>query len=119
MLQFHLMSSSNKQIILKQGETAKNLYFIIQGECRLLSYDPQDIKFTRHKEHYTIGQGCSFGEQSILYGQPEPFTVKVSGETFEAVYIKNKDVPRLPNTVIKGLKRIVELRNQNRNHIEQ
>lgn len=70
------------EIILRKGETGRNLYIIASGRVEVLGDNDVSIAF--------LGTGEVFGEMSLLSGEPVAATIRVM-EPSRILYISGRD----------------------------
>ena len=58
------------QIIIQEGNLEQNLFFIIQGECKIYKNVGNNLAINIG----FIGEGSFFGEQSVIYRETEEAT---------------------------------------------
>jgi CRP-like cAMP-binding protein len=101
------------QVFIREGETDRALYLIIEGTLEILSPHGSGGKLTRIG---TVEAGSVIGEQAFLDGKPRSMTIRaitegkalrLSCEAFEVLAARD---PQLGLAILFDLGRIVSLR---------
>ena len=75
------------QVICRQGERGHRFYLVQAGQLRVLHVDPDGIE----QEVGIFGPGDSFGQTSLLLGEPHDATVEVLQDA-ALLYIEKEDL---------------------------
>ncbi len=81
---------STGQVICRQGEPGHRFYLVERGQLQVLHVDPDGIE----QEVEVFGPGDSFGQTSLLLGEPHDATIEVLQDA-TLLYIEKDDLDRL------------------------
>jgi hypothetical protein len=76
--------------VCRQGKLGQAAFFVESGELRVLHVDPEGIEH----EVARLGPGQSFGETSLMLGEPRDATVEVSQDA-TLLYLNKSDFDQL------------------------
>jgi CRP-like cAMP-binding protein len=100
------------QVVIDQGACTDFLYFVIEGEMRVMYKQGKDLRTTLVK----IGRGNCFGEEGALFNKKSNYEVSVSGEHASVFMMRKTDIYSiLPEETIKVWKENFKLKDRGRN----
>jgi glutaminase len=99
--------------ILKEGDSADDLHFVLSGSVSVLMTDPQTGTSTRIT---TLGPGAAFGEMALIDGSPRSSSVRTDDESdigsirLRSLEDLSADVPEVSLVLYRNLARILATR---------
>lgn len=98
------------EILIGYGEMAEHIYFIVSGECVIISQ--------RRRKMLYLESGSSIGEECVLLNKNSKFIVKAQSDTVKTYRIRSEDYTQIiPEDVLKANRQMLKLKLTERKHL--
>jgi cAMP-dependent protein kinase regulator len=92
------------ETLIKEGEEAEQLYFLVEGEARAMKLIDGELKEVMHYK-----SGDYFGERALIKSEPRAATIEATSDELEVVSLDKESFNRLLGPIEDLMKRNMEM----------